>query len=143
MFRSTFLSTTCTIILLLATTNVWAHHSASGYNIDKRIELQGTVIKAKFRNPHGMITVRVTRVSDMDSGKDLAIAGVDEWEVETAAANLLRRRGWDFKAVKKGMSLTFVGHPTKEPSPIMYLREIHMPDGTVMGDPDGKDKALD
>lgn len=120
-----------------------AHHSAAGYNVETRIQIEGTITKASFRNPHGTLRVDVTGVIDLDSGEALPVNGVEAWEVETAAANLLRRRGWDFAAVKKGLVVKLVGHPTKERGHLMYLREIHLPDGTVMGDPEGKDKALD
>ncbi len=124
-----------------------AHHSAAGYDIESRVAISGEVVKASFRNPHGKIEVLApAHAQDIsDDGEIAAVAGGEavEWTVETAAANLLRRRAWDFKKVKKGDSLILIGHPAKDGSPILYLREIRFPDGTVFGDPDGQDKALD
>lgn len=117
---------------------VEAHHSAVGYDIENRISITGELSRVRFRNPHGTLEIEVTEKDGVSiDGK------AQEWEVETAAANLLRRRGWDFKGVKRGMTVTLIGHPSKDGSPLMYLREIHLPDGTVMGDPKGLDKALD
>ena len=144
----------------------YAHHSAAGYNIEKRILISGTIKKVSFRNPHGRIVMvatgepkevnnhsdtsvkegdcKPTGVNDCKIAVVEAASGeVEEWHVETAAANLLRRRGWIFTQVKKGDKVTLVGHPSKDGSNYMYLREIHLPDGTVFGDPEGKDKALD
>lgn len=115
-----------------------AHHSAVGYDIESRISITGQLSKVRFRNPHGTLEIDVTE----KDGKPID-GKAQEWEVETAAANLLQRRGWDFKEVKRGMTVTLIGHPSKDGSPLMYLREIHLPDGTVMGDPKGLDKALD
>lgn len=143
MIRKTFCSSIFAAGLMLIGANAWSHHSAAGYNTESRIMITGVVSKAAFRNPHGSIKIAVSAKNDQTTGSDIPTQGVEEWEVETAAANLLRRRGWDFKAVKPGMELKLVGHPTKDGSHMIYLREIHMPDGTVMGDPEGKDKALD
>lgn len=111
-----------------------AHHSAAGYDTEKRIEVTGIVTRATFRNPHGHINLKHATAEGYEVG---------EWEVETAAANLLRRRDWDFRAVKKDMKVTLVGHPAKDGKPMLYLREIHLEDGTFFGDPEGQDKALD
>lgn len=126
-----------------------AHHSAAGYDTQKRVAIKGTIKKVSFRNPHGHIELMVdgkpieAAVFLKDGMPSVAGGKEVEWEVETAAANLLRRRGWDFRAVKKGQTVTLIGHPSKDKKPIMYLREIHFEDGTVFGDPDGADKALD
>ena len=134
MKRSHSLVAILASVVGLFSASVNSHHSAAGYETDRRIEIVGTVTKASFRNPHGKILVEDVEAEGYDDA---------EWHIETAAANLLRRRDWDFKAVKKGMRLTFVGHPTKDGTPELYLREIHFEDGVVFGDPDGKDKALD
>jgi hypothetical protein len=126
------------IILSFLSSNIWAHHSAAGYDIENRISITGEIEKALFRNPHGTLKVKVTMVNGETVKGEFV-----EWEVETAAANLLRRRGWEFKNVKKGLIVKLVGHPAKDGSNLIYLREIQMPDGTIMGDPEGKDKALD
>ena len=147
MFNLKSVSVFTGVVLLLVSVISWAHHSAAGYNIEKRVAISGEVKKASFRNPHGTLKLII---SDDELGIKTLADGVEsvgevgqEWEIETAAANLLRRRGWDFKSVKKGDKLTLVGHPTKDGSPVMYIREIHLQDGTVFGDPDGEDKALD
>jgi len=126
-----------------------AHHSAAGYDIEKRVAISGEVLKASFRNPHGTIELmgdapaREVNAKGDIIGAETTTGEALEWEVETAAANLLRRRAWDFKKVKKGDTLMLIGHPAKDGSSNLYLREIRFPDGTVFGDPDGQDKALD
>lgn len=111
-----------------------AHHSAAAYDLERRIEIKGEVVRAMFRNPHGTLRLKNTVSEGYDH---------DVWEIETAAANLLRRRGWDFREVKRGMKVTVTGHATKDGSNHLYLREIYFEDGRVFGDPDGQDKSLD
>lgn len=127
-----------TSAILLSTLNLQsqAHHSSTGYDLDSRIEITGTVKSAMFRNPHG--TLVLEGVAPVEGFSDAT-----EWEVETAASNLLRRRGWDFKRVKPGLHVTLTGHARKDKAPVLYLREIKFDDGTVFGDPDGQDKSLD
>lgn len=111
----------------------FAHHSPASYDTTRRVTIQGTVKTAFFRNPHGHITVEV---------RD-ARGRVSEWQVETSAANLLRRRGWVFNRVRAGVTGTFVGHPNKTVANDIYLREIQFSDGTRFGDQGGNDNVLD
>lgn len=111
----------------------WAHHSPASYDTTRRVQIQGAVQTAFFRNPHGHIELQV---------KD-ARGKVATWQIETSAANLLRRRGWVFSKVKQGVTGTFVGHPNKTVPNDIYLREIVFSDGTRFGDKGGNDNVLD
>jgi hypothetical protein len=119
--------------LTLGTVAVHAHHSPAAWEITKRNSVTGVVKDASFRNPHGQITLAVTN----EQGQ------TEEWRVETSAANLLRRRGWDFSKVVPGVKIRVVGHLNKEQPREIYIREIHFEDGTVFGDKGGNDAALD
>ena len=110
-----------------------AHHSPASYDTTRRVQIQGTVQSAAFRNPHGHIVVQVRDARGRTS----------EWRVETSAANLLRRRGWVFSQVRTGVTGTFIGHPNKTVPRDIYLREIAFTDGTRFGDKGGNDNVLD
>jgi hypothetical protein len=118
---------------LLGAVAVQAHHSPAAWEITKRNSVTGVVKDASFRNPHGQITLVVTN----DKGQ------AEEWRVETSAANLLRRRGWDFSKVTPGIKITVMGHLNKENPREIYIREIQFEDGTLFGDKGGNDAALD
>lgn len=105
----------------------------ASYDITRRVSVSGEVKEAFFRNPHGHVVLIVTD----------ARGRTTEWQIETSAANLLRRRGWVFSKVKPGVQATFTGHPNKTVQRDVYLREIRFSDGTVFGDQGGNDKALD
>ncbi len=110
-----------------------AHHSPASYDTGRRISVEGTIVSAQFRNPHGKIRLRVVD----RAGRETV------WEAETSASNLLRRRGWVFSQVRAGSRVTLVGHPNKAIANDIYLREIRFADGTVFGDREGSDQALD
>lgn len=118
---------------LLGGATVSAHHSPAAYDITVRTSKTGVVKEVSFRNPHGHITLIVTN----EKGQ------AEEWSVETSAANLLRRRGWEFARVTEGQKVTVTGHLNKEVPKDLYIREIKLEDGTVFGDKGGNDNALD
>lgn len=105
-----------------------AHHSPASYDLTKRSAITGTIKTAMFRNPHGRIVLMV---------------GKEQWKVETSAANLLRRRGWDFRKFRPGTKVTLYGHMNKTIKNDFYVREVKFADGAFFGDKEGNDKALD
>lgn len=111
---------------------VSAHHSPASYDLTKRTTLTGVVKQAMFRNPHGHVVLTV-RVGNR----------TEEWQVETSAANLLRRRGWVFTKFAPGARVTVYGHLNKTLPRVIYVREARFGDGTFFGDKEGNDKALD
>lgn len=110
-----------------------AHHSPAAFDLTVRTSISGVLREATFRNPHGHLSLDVTN----------AQGRVQTWTIETSAANLLRRRGWDFSKIRPGMRVTIVGHPNKTVPFNIYTREVRMADGTVFGDRYGNDTALD
>lgn len=110
-----------------------AHHSPASYDLTKRSSVTGVVKIASFRNPHGHMVLQV-------AGKG---GKMTEWQVETSAANLLRRRGWVFSDIKPGMKITVTGHLNKTVPNDIYIREVKLPDGRQFGDKGGNDVALD
>lgn len=128
-----FRNWTLAAVVAVAAAAAHAHHSPAAWDVTKRSSVKGVVKDASFRNPHGEMRLVVTN----DKGK------AEEWRVETSAANLLRRRGWDFSKVKPGMTIEVTGHLNKEQPREIYIREIRFEDGTAFGDKGGNDSALD
>jgi Family of unknown function (DUF6152) len=123
---------TAGLALAVPASAVFAHHSPASYDLTKRTAITGTLKQALFRNPHGKMIV------DVKVGNR-----VQSWNVETSAANLLRRRGWDFSKFKPGATITIYGHLNKTIKQDIYVREAKFADGVLYGDKDGNDKALD
>ncbi len=120
------------LALAVPAVTAFAHHSPAAYDLTKRSTITGTIKQAMFRNPHGKMVV------DVKVGNR-----VESWAVESSAANLLRRRGWDFSKFKPGTTITIYGHLNKTIKNDIYVREVKFADGTFYGDKEGNDKALD
>ena len=86
---------------LLTGTSVLAHHSfATQYDINKPVEMRGTVTKVEWTNPHAHFYIDV---------KDEKGA-VSNWNVEMASPNVLARNGWKPTTLKLGDLITVGGY---------------------------------
>ncbi len=83
---------------------VLAHH-ASGpfYDPENRVEIQGTVSRFVFRNPHAYLYVEVP---DADGG-------IIEWQVELGAPISLRRTGWTPDTLTPGTVVKMTGSKSR------------------------------
>ncbi len=95
--------------LLLASVNVFAHHSQSGeFDNSKPLEFTGTVTVVEWTNPHAYV-----RVEAKDAGGKVSI-----YRVEIMAPNGLYRQGWRRDTVKPGTIVSFKGvHARNSESP--------------------------
>ena len=102
-------------ILLLAAGTMSAHHSATNYDTDKQITLQGTVTNFKFSNPHPCVHFQT---------KDEA-GNVVEWIGESGSPpNRWYNSGWRANALKPGDAITVTGNPSKDGRKMLRLRKI-------------------
>jgi hypothetical protein len=86
---------------LLMGAPVVAHHSfATQYDINKPIEMRGTVTKVEWTNPHARFYLDVK-----DEKGD-----VSNWNVEMASPNVLTRNGWKPNTLKLGDQITVGGY---------------------------------
>jgi Family of unknown function (DUF6152) len=108
-----------TIVFLLISIPLWAHHGASEYDMTKIVSLSGTVKELQFVNPHTLLTFTVKD----DSGK------VSEWEGELPSPNLLSRRGWSRSTLKPGDQVTIIGAPAKNGEKGLQVKKLVFPDG--------------
>ena len=108
--------------LLLFVAPAFAHHSNSGFEVEKVIELKGVVTQWKWANPHTWITLSV------DDGK----GGKDEWQVEGRPPGVLGRAGWSKNSIHIGDMLTIHCSPAKDGSHVALVARVTLPDGTVL-----------
>ena len=112
--------------LLLAATVVQAHHSfAVFFDSDRTVTQRGTVVDFQFRNPHGLIRIKVV---DQDGKESI-------WKAETNSPSILVRRGWVKDTLKAGEIITMDGWPARDGSNYMRLRAVKRADGTPIGTP--------
>ena len=88
----------------LFTSTLSAHHaSAPFYDPEDRVEIQGTITRFVFRNPHAFLFLDVTD----DSGATV------EWQIELGAPVSLRRTGWTPDSLTVGMEVRAVGNKSR------------------------------
>ena len=108
-----------TIIFLLTSIPLLAHHGASEYDMTKIVTLNATVKELQYVNPHTLLTFTVKD----DSGK------AAEWQGELPSPNLLSRRGWSRSILKPGDQVTIIGAPAKNGEKGMQVKKLVFPDG--------------
>lgn len=100
---------------------VLAHHSFSAeFDNTKPVNLQGTVTKVDWLNPHIWIYLDV---------KDQKTGATASWQCEGGAPNSLTRNGWTKDALKKGDSISITGTHAKDATNTCNASSIVLPDG--------------
>ena len=80
-----------------------AHHSFALFDMTKTVDLEGTVKKFEWSNPHSWIFLEVRGPQNT----------AEEWFVELPAAGALARDGWNKNFVKPGEKLVVRINPLK------------------------------
>lgn len=94
-----------------------AHHSTPAhYDMNQRVEIEGTVTRFYWRNPHSFIFLEVTAP---DGSKA-------EWHAEMSNTIGLTRSGWTPETIKTGDRLTVTGAPARDTSrdKLIFLRGL-------------------
>lgn len=99
-----------------------AHHSVVPYDKSTVVELEGTVLAKRWRNPHIRITLRV----ESESGE------VEEWDLESGAANVPARQGYSRETIQDGDRIRIAGWPSTRGRKEMYVTNILLPNDDEM-----------
>ena len=114
------LGTLGAIGLLLSTASAVAHHSfAAEFDIEKPIELRGTLTGMDWVNPHGWLYIDVEN-SD---------GTVTNWAIEAGGATQLLRRGLRKTDFPPGMEVVVSGYLARNGEPVVNGRSVTTPDG--------------
>ena len=99
-----------------------AHHSTAAFDMDKTIEITGTVEDFQWTNPHTWTWVDV-------KGDD---GNVTKYGFEGMSPNFLGRRGWTKNTLKPGDHVKIVYAPLKSGEPGGTFLRATLEDGTEM-----------
>jgi hypothetical protein len=99
-----------------------AHHSYAMFDMTKTVELDATITKFKWQNPHSFIEADIT-VPD----------GTEHWAIEMTAPNNLVQEGWKRTTLKPGDRVTLYVHPLRSGAKGGSFSGVKLADGTVLG----------
>ncbi len=106
--------------LLLMSASAVAHHSfAAEFDIEKPIELRGTLTGMDWVNPHGWLYIDVEN-SD---------GTVTNWAIEAGGATQLLRRGLRKTDFPAGIEVVVSGYLARNGEPVVNGRSVTTPDG--------------
>jgi Family of unknown function (DUF6152) len=94
------------VFLVLASPLTQAHHSRAAFELDRKVEMQATITRVRWTNPHVFLVGNVTNAA----GK------TEEWIFEGHSISGLVRQGWTKDTVKQGDHLTLVVNLHRDPA---------------------------
>ena len=109
-----------------------AHHSQSPfYDSTRKVEINGTVARFVFKNPHALIYVDAVD----QTGQKV------QWQVEMGSITIMQRNGWTPESIKPGDSIKVVGQSSRaEGTHGLCCAAISKPDGSPIG-PQGRGRG--
>ena len=108
------------LVLVTAAVPVLAHHAFSAeFDANRPIQLEGTVTKMEWINPHAWIHIDVKKAS----------GAIDKWMVEGGTPNTLFRRGFTKNSLLPGTVIKVDGYQAKDGSLRGNGRDLTFPDG--------------
>ena len=109
------------IVAAVLSVSAAAHHAFSAqFDIDKPIELTGTVTEMKWSNPHTWFYIDVVQED----------GSVVNWALETPrAANILIRNGWRRTDMPVGSVVTVRGWQARNGTPTANITTVRLADG--------------
>jgi hypothetical protein len=119
------------VAAMMAAIPALAHHSFAMFDAGKLMTLEGTVTQFQWTNPHAWILLMVNDAE----GKPA------QWAIEMNGPTGLARDGWYPKTLTPGMKVKVVIHPLRDGNKGGQYLAVTLPDGTLMGNPNGRGGA--
>jgi hypothetical protein len=99
-----------------------AHHGIGRYDPRRHVELEGTLTKLDFVNPHSYVYFDVLG----DDGKVVAM------RCEMRAATVLRRSGWSPDMFRPGVSIKITGRPHRDDPTACHVDTLTLGDAPTL-----------
>jgi uncharacterized protein DUF6152 len=111
------------LLVLLGAAQALAHHSFAGeFDINRPIELTGTVSKVEWINPHAWIHVDVKKRDGT----------IETWAIETGTPNTLLRRGLRKQDLPAGTEVKVSGYQARDGTAKANGTNVTLPDGRAL-----------
>jgi hypothetical protein len=117
------------IAVAMCASPAFAHHSFAMFDADSKVTIEGIVKEFQWTNPHAWIMLTVAGAE----GK------AEPWAIELNGPSGLVRQGWKPKTLTPGMPITLIIHPLKDGTHGGQFMAVTLPDGTQIGNPNGRD----
>lgn len=118
---SRFIRAALPLLLLAAptfSTPAWAHHSSNQFDMTRRLQVTGTVVRLQWSNPHVRLFVQVPK----GGGSEL-------WAFEGNSPNVLNRAGWHSGLVQPGQKIVVTSSPARDGRKIGLLSAVKLASG--------------
>jgi hypothetical protein len=119
-----FIVAAAALSMALVAAPLSAHHSFGFYDMQKTTEIDGTVEKYEWSNPHCWLFLMVPGAS-----------GDTAYGFEMQSVGEMLRRGWAKTALKPGDKIKVKFHPMRDGTPNGLLLSATTADGTLIGHP--------
>lgn len=111
---------------------VHAHHSFGLFDMTKTAEIEGTVVKLEWSNPHCWLF--------LVSGPSPDAEAVN-YGFEMTSVGEMIRRGWSKGSLKPGDKVKVTFHPVRDGRPAGYMMSVMTADGQYIGRPPERQNA--
>ena len=108
--------------MLIASTQLFAHHGTAAFDTEKKVTLKGTVTEWFWSNPHCLLQFDVKG----DDGK------VVHWIGETQNPVSMTDVGWSKTSFKVGDEVTVILFPVKNGLPLGRIVTAQLPNGKLL-----------
>jgi len=118
--RTTFIAVFISAGVIATAVPVVAHHAfAAEFDANKRLQLEGTVTKMEWINPHAWMHIDVKKPDGTS----------EEWMIEGGTPNTLLRRGITRDSLKPGTIVKVDGYQAKDGSKRANGRDLTLQNG--------------
>ena len=120
--KQKLVSTIIVGLLLTLPISVSSHHSGSEFDRETVTELEGTITRVSWRNPHVLLDIETT-----DKNGEPSI-----WTMEAVAVSAQRRQGVEEDLIQEGQQVRVAGWPSTRRDRHMHVNHVLLPNSVEL-----------